>query len=209
MKSICSRSVGLAVLLGAAFLMAGCGSGSNSGNINGNWTATLTDPSGGAEFAFTTSLTQGSGTSVNVVNFNFTTSGILLREHHYGDRLVYFGGRFQRQRDRSIGTDHFDGFSLSEQCVDSARGGEWEQDYWHLESDGSDWLLGQRDVQHVEVIAERCFCGELARQFARAGASAGEAYALALSVRGKGFARSAAESSSNCSCPLSAVTFPR
>jgi hypothetical protein len=75
MKSICSRSVGLAVLLGAAFLMAGCGSGSNSGNINGNWTATLTDPSGGAEFAFTTSLTQGSGTSVNVVNFNFTTSG--------------------------------------------------------------------------------------------------------------------------------------
>lgn len=75
MKSICLRGVGLAVLLGAASLMVGCGSGSNSGNINGNWTATLTDPSGGTQFAFTTSLTQESGTSVNVVNFNFTTSG--------------------------------------------------------------------------------------------------------------------------------------
>ena len=75
MTQTCLKKTGLPILLALAFLLAGCGSGSSSGNINGGWTATLTDPNGQSEFAFTTSFTQGSGSNLNIVNFKFTTAG--------------------------------------------------------------------------------------------------------------------------------------
>jgi hypothetical protein len=63
-----------ALVLGLA--LAGCGGGnsSNSTNISGNWTAALSDSNGAPVFAFTTSLTQNSGTVVSVTNLNFTTA---------------------------------------------------------------------------------------------------------------------------------------
>ena len=75
MTQSCFRKSGLVILLTLAFLLAGCGSGSSSGNINGGWTATLTNPNGQTEFAFTTNFTQGSGNNLNIVNFTFTTAG--------------------------------------------------------------------------------------------------------------------------------------
>jgi hypothetical protein len=64
------------MLLMLALILSACGgaSSSNSGNINGNWTAALSDNNGTPVFAFTTSFTQSSGTGMSVTNFSFTTS---------------------------------------------------------------------------------------------------------------------------------------
>jgi hypothetical protein len=63
------------VLLGLA--MAGCGSsnGSNAGNINGTWTASLTNTDGTPAYAFSTMFTVMSGGGVDVTNFTFTSTG--------------------------------------------------------------------------------------------------------------------------------------
>jgi hypothetical protein len=74
-----------------SLVLSGCGgmNSSNSGNINGNWTATLNNSSGAPTLAFTTSFTQGSGSNLNVVNFSFTTSG-----QCFADRSVTETGSF-------------------------------------------------------------------------------------------------------------------
>jgi len=58
--------------------MVGCssGNGSNSTNVNGTWSASLTDSqSGQTTYAFTTTLTEVSGGSVSISNFTFTSTG--------------------------------------------------------------------------------------------------------------------------------------
>jgi hypothetical protein len=67
---------GIVTLLAVGLLLIACGGGSNNNpnNINGNWTATLTNPDGTPAFAFTTSLTQNSSSSVTVANLQFNTS---------------------------------------------------------------------------------------------------------------------------------------
>jgi hypothetical protein len=66
----------LAILLGLALALGGCGNNSstNSGNINGNWSATLTNTDNTPALAFTTTFTQMSGNSVSVTNLTFTTA---------------------------------------------------------------------------------------------------------------------------------------
>jgi hypothetical protein len=61
------------LILFSTMLLAACGGG-NSGNVNGTWTASLTNPDGSPAFNFTTSLTQNNGTNVSGTNINFTTS---------------------------------------------------------------------------------------------------------------------------------------
>lgn len=68
----------MAIFIGlvlSAFLMTGCGNGSNSGNINGNWNASLTNTDGSQAFAFTTTFTEASNGGVDVTNFSFNTAG--------------------------------------------------------------------------------------------------------------------------------------
>ncbi len=55
-------------------LLSACGN-NHSNNVNGNWSAMLTNSDGSPAFAFTTSFTQASGNNLNVTNFSFTTSG--------------------------------------------------------------------------------------------------------------------------------------
>ncbi len=55
-------------------LLSACGN-NHSGNINGNWSAMLTNSDGTPAFAFTTSFTQASGSTLNVTHFSFTSSG--------------------------------------------------------------------------------------------------------------------------------------
>lgn len=65
-----------AAVLVLAGMALGCGSGNNSsGNVNGNWTAALTDSNNNPVFAFTTSLSENtSNGSLTVNNFTFTTN---------------------------------------------------------------------------------------------------------------------------------------
>lgn len=71
------RPIGMIVILMVGLITAGCGGGTglNPGNINGTWTATLTNPDGSSAFAFTTSFTQSSGNALSVTNFTFSSSG--------------------------------------------------------------------------------------------------------------------------------------
>ncbi len=72
------KTLGMMILLLLPALGAtGCGNsnGSNSGNINGTWTANLTNPDNSPAFAFTTDFTQQSGSSISITSFKFTTSG--------------------------------------------------------------------------------------------------------------------------------------
>jgi hypothetical protein len=65
----------LACLLGFVLVLAGCGNNSNGmSNINGNWSASLTNTDGTQAFNFTTTFTQMSGSNVSVTNLTFTTS---------------------------------------------------------------------------------------------------------------------------------------
>jgi len=69
------KQLGIIAFLGAAMLLAGCGSSSNnSDNVNGHWTASLTDMSGNPVFSFTTDLNQSSGSTVTRTNLSFTTA---------------------------------------------------------------------------------------------------------------------------------------
>ena len=71
------KSFGLMILLLLGLITTGCSNSSNSsnGNINGTWTATLTNPDGSPAYSFTTDFTEQSGGSVSVTNFKFTSSG--------------------------------------------------------------------------------------------------------------------------------------
>jgi hypothetical protein len=74
-KGILMKRLGLVILADFVIMLAGCGGGNNSGNINGNWTATLTDTSQNQIFAFTVNFSQVSGSdSLNISSLNFTTA---------------------------------------------------------------------------------------------------------------------------------------
>src|SRR5258708_917294 len=63
------------LLVGLGVAMPGCGSSSSSTNINGNWSASLTNsPTGPTIYAFTTTFTETSGGGVSVTNFTFNSS---------------------------------------------------------------------------------------------------------------------------------------
>jgi hypothetical protein len=69
------KHIGILGTLLFVLILTGCGGSNSGGNINGNWTAALTDTNGTPALAFTTSFMEGSGSNLNVVNFSFTTSG--------------------------------------------------------------------------------------------------------------------------------------
>ena len=70
------KSLGIALIVGLAIILGACGGGSNNSNINGTWTAGLTDTSQNTVFAFTATFTQGSGSSVNITNLTFSTQQV-------------------------------------------------------------------------------------------------------------------------------------
>ncbi len=70
------RKTNVIVLLLLALIMAGCGSNTaGPGNINGNWSATLTDTNGSTVYAFTTTFTEAGAGGLTVTNFTFTSTG--------------------------------------------------------------------------------------------------------------------------------------
>jgi hypothetical protein len=69
------KTLSIALFVGLGLLLVGCGNDrATSGNINGNWTASLTDTGGSQTLAFTTALVAaGSSGVLTVNNFRFTT----------------------------------------------------------------------------------------------------------------------------------------
>src|SRR5215470_13522301 len=71
------KIIGVSLLLGLGLILVGCGSDKTTGNINGNWTATLTGTSAEQALAFTTSLVAtGSSGTLTVNNFRFSTNSV-------------------------------------------------------------------------------------------------------------------------------------
>ena len=68
------RQLLFGVIIAGVLALAACGSNSNNGNINGNWTASLMSSNNGAPvFNFGLSMTQMSGGSLSVTNLNFSS----------------------------------------------------------------------------------------------------------------------------------------
>lgn len=66
----------MVVLLLLGLSMAGCGSnGPQSGNINGTWSASLTNADGSTAYTFSTTFTDTSSNGLSITNFTFTAPG--------------------------------------------------------------------------------------------------------------------------------------
>ena len=62
-------------LLVLSLTLFGCStSGTKTSNVNGNWTASLTDTHGAQVLAFNTTITESSNNSLSVSNFSFSTN---------------------------------------------------------------------------------------------------------------------------------------
>ena len=70
------KTPGITLLLGLGLALVGCGASNHAGNINGNWTASLTETGSGTQmFAFTTALmATGTSGTLTVSNFHFSTN---------------------------------------------------------------------------------------------------------------------------------------
>ncbi len=65
------KKLAVAWLVAGVLTLVGCGSNGSKGNINGTWTAVLTD----TNFSFGTSLVVNSDGTLSVSQFSFSTNG--------------------------------------------------------------------------------------------------------------------------------------
>lgn len=74
------------LLLALGLNLSGCGSsaGPASGNINGAWTATLSNTDGSIAYRFSATFAQATGTVLNVTNLAFTSPGACLLSNEPG-----------------------------------------------------------------------------------------------------------------------------
>ena len=64
------KKLAMALLVTAVIMLVGCGNSSSHGNINGHWTAVLTDTT----FNFGTSIVVNNDGTLSVRNFSFATN---------------------------------------------------------------------------------------------------------------------------------------
>jgi hypothetical protein len=75
------KTFAAAMILVAGLALTGCGSNSSTpGNINGNWTASLTDSGSSLVYGFSTSLAVNGDGSLVVSNFQFASNSSSCRE---------------------------------------------------------------------------------------------------------------------------------
>jgi len=75
------QRIGIILLSSLLIGLIACGSGS-SNHINGNWSATLTNPDGSPAFSFTTTLNQSNGTTITGTNLTFSTANPCFSSVH-------------------------------------------------------------------------------------------------------------------------------
>ncbi len=66
--------VGFVALAGLMLMCGACGTSRQPQSINGLWSATVNNPDQSSAYPFTVTLAQGSGGTVNVMNFVFVNS---------------------------------------------------------------------------------------------------------------------------------------
>jgi hypothetical protein len=90
------KQIAVALVLALGLMLGACGGGgATSGNVNGNWTATLTNPDGTPAFGFTTSLSQNSnGSTVNVTQLSFSTATPCFNSQTSDTGSFILGGNF-------------------------------------------------------------------------------------------------------------------
>src|SRR6516164_3240484 len=90
------RKIAIASFAALTLVLAACGSGGSSGagNINGNWSATLTSTNNAPVFALTTTFTQMVGTTVTVTNLTFTTQTPCFVSGETGSGAFVLSGNF-------------------------------------------------------------------------------------------------------------------
>ena len=98
---------GMTLLISFALILGGCGGGNSpmTGNINGNWTAALTNTDGAPAFAFTATFTQTGVNGLNLTHFTFTTTSpcFVSGENAYRNHCVE--RRLQRKCHRLVRVD--------------------------------------------------------------------------------------------------------
>ena len=68
------RKLALVLALTVGLMLVGCGSSNHSQNVNGNWTAALTDANNNPALSFTTTISQSSSSSLSITNLHFSTN---------------------------------------------------------------------------------------------------------------------------------------
>jgi hypothetical protein len=97
------KNFAVGMLLAVSMMLAGCGSNSKSGHINGNWTATLTDSNSTQVFAFTTSVIENSDGTLSISNFTFSTSSSCFVSGETESGTFALGGNFNGNVSGSFG----------------------------------------------------------------------------------------------------------
>lgn len=98
------QKLAMGLMLAMGLLLVGCStSGNNSGNINGNWTATLMDPNNNPTLSFSTSITQMSNGSLSVTNLNFSTNSPCFVTGETATGSFTLGGNFNGNVSGSFG----------------------------------------------------------------------------------------------------------
>jgi hypothetical protein len=89
------QKLAMGLMLAMGLLLVGCGTSSNnSGNINGNWAATLMDANNNPTLSFSTSITQTSNGSLSVTNLNFSTNSPCFVTGETATGSFTLGGNF-------------------------------------------------------------------------------------------------------------------
>jgi len=93
------RIIALASLLAVALFSGECGSSNTptQNNINGNWTAALTNPDGSLAFRFSATFAQGSGSQLSITDLTYTSSSscpVLASMNSAGGTFTATSGTF-------------------------------------------------------------------------------------------------------------------
>jgi hypothetical protein len=86
------KQIGMIVPLMIVLLtlgLTGCGSSNGSSNLNGTWMATLDDANGSPVYTFSTTFTQGSGSTLSVTNFTFTSAGSCFASYQTSETATF------------------------------------------------------------------------------------------------------------------------
>jgi hypothetical protein len=97
------KQFAVAMLLVVGVTLVGCGSNSKSGNINGTWNATLMGNNNTTVFSFATSLVENGDGSLNITNFQFTTSSPCFASGETESGSFGLSGNFNGQVSGSFG----------------------------------------------------------------------------------------------------------